>query len=687
MFTGIDEVDWASLRHAYGSAEDVPGLLRGLASADRAEREVSLDGMYGTVHHQGDVYDSTLASVPFLFALAGGEDVRERGGIVELLVSIGWEGEEREDGTDSPGTAARAAVRAGAELFVRLSGDAEAAVRRAAAGAVVRFVDEPARVLGLLRQRITVERDDRVLLALAESLGLFVRRHPGHAAEALELLVAQSAPPYGPGLRLAALGQLAGCAPDRLPPDLAAVAVRLLRERSALRPVGQPEAEGPGEDTLVGRLRRLRPSDEEGSQLLRTLHTALDDRVSDRIALLDGQLTSPDPTDRCNGVWMSAGLLREWRADCTGLVALLGAQSGAPEDRLRDAAVSVLVDLFHLAAPAADGLAALVTSRPDLWVRSWERGVPTLGGPLKALARSGDPRAVPVLAEVLAGPVVPADLGQVIGHLGGDAAPLAPAVRRRLGEIPLDSPETSARAVPLVTALTALGDREAVPEVMRLVHGIPVGLRPDDAHVGPVLRALGAFGPAAREAIPVLRGLLDSACASAAARALWEVEGDASVVLPVLLRELAAEEAHRRRSAAEVLSRLGPAAAPAPSGLRRMTEADWVWERVTAACALWRIDGYGEYGRDVAHHGYDGDTEPVLPVLRAAWTEHPHTRGAVAECLVEAGPSAAAPLRDLLETELSAPRRHLALLRGYRGHDILKDERLLRACRKLLRGE
>ncbi len=53
MFAGgIDEVDWASMEHAYGPADDVPGLLRGLASADPAERERALDGMYGAVHHQ-----------------------------------------------------------------------------------------------------------------------------------------------------------------------------------------------------------------------------------------------------------------------------------------------------------------------------------------------------------------------------------------------------------------------------------------------------------------------------------------------------------------------------------------------------------------------------------------------------------------------------------------------------------
>ncbi|KOU63288.1 PBS lyase [Streptomyces sp. MMG1533] len=661
------------MQHAYGSAEDVPGWLRGLASADPAEREIALDRMYGAVHHQGDVYDSTLACVPFLFALAGSEEVPDRGDIVELLVSIGRESEGR--AADGTYALAGSAVRTRAEVFAGLSGDTDAAVRGAAAGAVVRFGDEPVRVLGLLRERITVERDDRVLLALAESLGLFVRRHPGHAAEALELLVAQSAAPYGPGLRLAALGQLAGCAPDRLPSDLVPLAVRLLRERSARRPVRPEEAEDPGTDSLVGRLRRLRPSDEEGSQLLRTLHTALDDRVDDRIALLEGQLTCPDATDRCNAVWMSAGLMREWRADCAGLVALIGAQLGSPEDRLRDAAVSVLTDLFELAAPAADDLAALVSSRPGLWVRHWERGVPTLGGPLMALARSGDHRAVPMLAEVLAGPVVPGDLGQAVRHLGPDAAPLLPAVRRGLGETPLDSPETSARAVPLLSALVALGDAapddmsggvgEALPEVLRLVRRVPVGLRSGDAYVSSVVRAVGVFGSAAREAVPVLRGLLDTEYASAAARALWEVEGDTTVVLPVLIRELACGEALRRGSAAEALSRMGAQARPAAEALRRLTRSGPPWERATAACALWRIAG---------------DTESVLPALRTVWTESPHTRVTVAGCLVGMG-TAGAPLRDLVESELSARRRHLALPGGYSSHDVWKDERLLRLCR------
>ncbi|WP_449352844.1 HEAT repeat domain-containing protein [Streptomyces shaanxiensis] len=670
MFTGIDEVDWASLRHAYGSAEDVPALLRGLASTDRVERETALDEMYGAVHHQGDVYDSTLACVQFLLALVASREVADRAGIVELLVSIGTADAEA-------GLSARAGVgvRAGAEVFVRLAGDADPSVRRTAPGALVRFLDEPVRVLGLLRERCTVERDDRVLLALTEGLGLFVRRHPAHAAEALELLTAQSSAPYAPGPRLAALGQLAACAPDRLPPDLVPVALGLLGERSARRPAGRTGADCPHSDGLASRLRRLRPSDEEGSQLLRTLHSGLGDRLDERKALLQGQLTCPDVVDRCNAVWMSAGLFREWRADWSEPVALIGAQLGHGEGRLRDAAVSVLEDLFTLAAPAADDLAALVTSRPDLWVRRWERGAPTLGGPLKALARSGDRRAVPALSEVLDSPVVPDDLGQVIGHLGPAAAPLAPALRRRLGETTLDSPGVFERAVPLLSAVAALGDAEAVPEVLRLVRGVPVGLRLRDAVVESAVRALDTLGSVgasavAPEVVPVLRELLGTEHAAVAAGALWSVEADASAVLPVLTAELA-EGRPRRRPAAEVLARLGPEAASASAGLRRMVRADDLWERVSAACALWRITG---------------DADLAAPVLRAAWSENPYTRRAITTCLAALGP-AGTPLHDLLRAEVAARRRHLAVPGGGRGsQDVLEDERLVGACGEVLAG-
>ncbi|MQY37317.1 hypothetical protein SRB17_53210 [Streptomyces sp. RB17] len=658
MFTGIDEVDWASLRHAYGSAEDVPGWLRALVSADTAERATALDGMYGALHHPGCVYDSTLACVPFLLSLAAREEVPDRGGIVELLVGIGA---ESTDGDPR----AREAVRAGAEVFVRLAEDPDPAVRRATASALVHFLPAPARVLDLLRQRLRAERDDRVLLALPEALALFVRRHPAHADAAVDLLAEQSAPPYTPGLRLAALGQLALVAPARLPADLVPTAVRLLRERSAHRArVPEPCAAS----GLVGRIRRLRPSDEEGSRLLRTLHMALGDLVDDRIALLGGQLTGPDPVDRCHGVWMAGALLRGWRVDHVGTVRLLGTQLHADRDWLREAAVAVLAGLFALAAPAADDLHALVCARPDLWAHRVERGSCTLGGPLKALVRCGDPRAVPALAHLLAGPAAPVDLGFELAHLGAAAAPLAPALRHRLGRIPPSSPSAARLAAPLLAALGAIGDEEAVPEVLRLLSGARGGPGArDDAVTGQVITTLEVLGATAR-AVTALRALLRTRHAAAAAGALWSVQRDASAVLPVLLRELVEGDPASRRLAAVQLGRLGPAGRAALPGLRRMARSCFARDRVSAAGALWRIDA---------------DPEPLLPVFREAWAQDPRTRRAIARCLTAMGP-AAAPLRHLAAEELAAPRRHLAHAAGGAGQGIPEDEDLLRACREVL---
>ncbi|MFI1046593.1 HEAT repeat domain-containing protein [Streptomyces griseoruber] len=630
MFTGIDRVDWAALHHAHGSAEDVPGLLRGLASEEPGTRHSALDGLYDAVHGEGRVYDATLACVPFLLELAADERVPERDGLVELLVSIG---------TATAG--AGGAVRAGGEVFARLAGDPDPGVRRAAAGAVVRFLDEPARVLELLRRRLAVERDDRLVIPLIECLGEFARRDCGGTGEAVELLAGLSAAPYGPGPRLAALGQLAAHAPGRLPADLVPAVLGLLEERAGDRAGHTRVPAGGAAYSLVDRLRRLAPSDEEGARLLRTLHTALDDRLSDRIALLHGQLVSPVPSDRCTALLLSAALLREWRGDHSATVALIGeglrSAADGERDRWCDTAVSVLEGLFALAAPAADGLHALVVARPELWVRRWPPEAPTLGAPLRALARAGDPRAVPVLARLAEDPVLPRDLGSVVVHLGAHAAPLAPALRRALAATPPGAPE---KALPLVAAAGVLRDEKAVPSLLRLLKDV--------------------------------REYQEGEHALAVVDALWSIEGDAGAVLPVLLRASAHGDPRCRARAARGLGRLGGAARPALSGLRRTASPGRpVPERTAAACAVARVTG---------------EVEPaVAATLRSAWAGHPHTRVDIAACLTALGPGAA-PLRDLAAAELRAPRRHTARPDGHGSHDIPRDEELLRLCREVVGG-
>ncbi|MFK0185636.1 HEAT repeat domain-containing protein [Streptomyces rubiginosohelvolus] len=729
MFSGIDEVDWASMEHAYGPADDVPELLRGLASADPAEREAALDGMYGAVHHQGDVYACTLACIPFLFELVVDPGVQDRGGVVELLTSIGGfdldEDDEAEiDEDEIEGAAnyamAAAAVTAGAGVFFELIADEDPGVRLAAPLALATLHRHPVRVLALLRERLPVEPDEEVRLALVEAAGRVALRHRPLAERVGKWLGLLAERADSPGLRLAALAQLARCSPDGLPGDVVPVVAGLLREmRSApdesgdggehapaggiaAREDDEPE---PGQDTtpdaepvdpeplpsaetgrcehvatptLVGQLRSLSAQENAGrgapwaADLLRTLHVGLDDRVGDRTALLADQLRSPDRRQRIDAVRMSGGLIRAWRGPYEELVALVGEQLSDPEPRLAEAASHVLEELFGLAAPAADALAARLAADPGSWVKTWSSGPPGLSSTVKALARLGDARAVPALAGALELPEVAHDVGFAVGHLGATARPLAGALRRRLAEVELDEGAYD-RASPLLAGLTALRAGEAAPEVLRVLRGAPE-YRGEWLRTA-ALRALGAFGPAAREAVPELRALVrrpGTASATEAAEALWAVSGDAEAVLPVLIEGLQSDQVHDRRAAAVALGALGPRAAVVAPRLRGLLAHEELWLRVDAAIALWEVSGR---------------TRETVGALLTAWEQNRHVRVRVAECLARMGPvpegSAAA---HVLRSELVSVRRHNAMDGGYGSHDIHEDEKLLALCRQALRG-
>ncbi|WP_078868016.1 HEAT repeat domain-containing protein [Streptomyces sp. NRRL F-5727] len=700
MLTGIEEVDWASLGHAYGPADDVPALLRGLASPDPAEREAGLDGMYGAVHHQGDVYDSTLACIPFLLELVADPAVQDRGGIVELLTSIGGiELDDEDDDLDGPaGTGvdddgfvpaanfamAAAAVAAGADVFLGLVDDADPEVRLAAPVALASLHPDPARVLTLLRERLTVEPDTEVRLALVEAVGRIALRHASLCAETVDWLAWLARAAHDPGLRLAALAQLARCCPGRIPDDIVGRVTELLEEiRTAPEPDDGGGEPGPARMpvTLVGQVRELLEEHAAGrrtpwtEELLRTLHGALDDRVDDRIALITAQLRSPDPGQRSDAIWLCGGLIRLWRGRYEEVVRLVGEQLADPDARLREAAISFLERLFERAAPAADALAGVLARGPG-GAPAAPGGLAELtgrtgrDGALLALARSGDARAVPLLARALEGRgEVRRELLYAVDGLGPAAAGLAPLLRRRLAAVELDE-DLYERAAPLLYALAAVRGGQALPEVLRLLRGAPEHRRAWVREAA--ARTLGAFGPAAREAVPELRELLaaDSATVSTtAARALWEVEGDADAVVPVLVRWLRPGASGADRcAAAQALGAIGPAAAGAARALRPGLTSRDLWERVRCAAALWRVSG---------------ETERTLPVLLAAWEENRHARVDIAECLAEMGPAAAEAQLSIL-TELTRRRRHNAREGASGSHDIHQDEKLLTLCRAAL---
>ncbi|MEU2074239.1 PBS lyase [Streptomyces sp. NPDC013489] len=712
MLTGIEEVDWASLGHAYGPADDVPELLRGLASADPAERETALDGMYGAVHHQGDVYDSTLACIPFLLELVADPAVQDRGCIVELLTSIGGielDDDEELDELDPDDeefipaanyAMAAAAIAAGADVFLGLVSDPDPEVRLAAPCALASLHPEPARVLTLLRERLTVERDTEVRLALVAAVGRIALRHAALRTETVDWLGWLARAAQDPGLRLAALALRARCAPGDIPDDIVPWVTGLLEEiRTSAPGPTVPGAERAATPTLIGQVRELLEEHAAGrpapwtEELLRTLHAALDDRVDDRIALILAQLRSPDWGQRSDAIWLCGGLIRVWRGRYEEVVRLVGAQLNDPEPRLREAATSFLERLFELGAPAADALAArlAVGSGPGAGALpggvggggprggsgSGLGGSPQNGfvgrsgrdGALLALARAGDTRAVPLLARALEEREVRRELLYAMDGLGPSAAMLAPLLRRRLAEVELDE-RLYDRAAPLLYALAAVRGSQAVPEVLRVLRGAPANRR--DWVRESALRTLAAFGPAAQEAVPDMRGLLaaeSATVATAAARALWAAEGDLGEVLTALERWLRPGVSGADWcSAAQALGEIGPAAASAAPALGPGLASRDLWVRVRSAAALWRVSG---------------DAAAALPVLLAAWEENRHARVDVAECLAEMGPAASGAQLVIL-TELTRRRRHNAREGASGSHDIHLDEKLLTVCRAAL---
>ncbi|MEV0524129.1 HEAT repeat domain-containing protein [Streptomyces sp. NPDC050439] len=685
--TGIEDVDWASMNHAYGDASDVPDLLRGLASADPAERDTALDGMYGAVHHQGDVYDSTVACVPFLFDLLADASVRDRGAIVGLLRGIAgetepdpneigglFEDEEEDAAWVANFVDAAALIRGRADDFLDHLTDADPELRAAAPGALAHLHPDPARVFTALRDRLPLERDGEAVRSLAMAVGVLGVRHAELRTEAGRLLSEVLAAGAGdPELRLTVLAQLARCAPDLLPEDTVDIAVKVMRIAHEEGPAAAEDEENtperPRTDTMLSYLRDLEAAHRASidahlaDDLLRDLHIALDDRTEERFGLLHAQLQTSDRGQRLAAVKECGLLLTGWRAPNDLAVVLLARQLIEHDETLSRNALNELAWVHPVAHRVADVLEVCLVEWEDDWEPAdWDESL--FGRALKALALQGDARAVPYLAAVLESDgYVPEYLDRWVEAIGPAAgARLAPVLHQRLAEPGrVRRGESRSR---LISALGVLTPTASLPLLMATLHG---------DHRGAAFAAVGRYGSAAAQAAPRLRQVASDASKSDphrldAADALWSVTGAAEDVLPVLRDALASDGSFARTGAVRIAGRLGPAAAPLVPRLRElMAESEYL--RAETAIALWHIRA---------------DASEVLPVLIDQWTTTPRSRPATAACLKEMGP-AAAPALPLLHRELASTRRHDNYgAEGNMRYDVASDEALLRDCRSLV---
>jgi hypothetical protein len=90
--------DWSRLRHAYGTAEDLPALLDAAGAHPRAPE---WDDLWSRVCHQGTVYTASYAALPALTAIARGRPPADRSMPLVLAGAI-LASTDRPHGHDDP---------------------------------------------------------------------------------------------------------------------------------------------------------------------------------------------------------------------------------------------------------------------------------------------------------------------------------------------------------------------------------------------------------------------------------------------------------------------------------------------------------------------------------------------------------------------------------------------------------
>ncbi|MGW1890828.1 HEAT repeat domain-containing protein [Streptomyces sp. NPDC002004] len=645
---GLDEHPWADASHAYGTAEDLPGVLRALAGGDAAAAEKALSELYGSVLHQGTVYAASADVAPFLARIAAAG--HRSADVLALLGGIA--GSQDAYGV-APG-AIRAAVAAQLPLMLPMLSDTDPATRRAAAWAVAHTREADA-VLPALRARWEAESEPVVR---AELLGALTRLDPVAGAAAARTVLGAGQPAR---LRIAAVfACLDAGQPWTGAHHEAAVSLLPLDPLTA--------------DRLD--LDRGEPLSWIAEELLRR------DTDTDRAAagaLLDAAVRDARPEVRAEALWAADRACHVSRSAPERLLPALLAPT-ADAASVPDV-LPLLGKLGPLAAEAAPALAATATGGGDGALGAGA-GRPAAvlaaddhdGSSGRSAADPGDAdladqalAALVLVAPAQAAPLLARGLGRSPRALDAAAGLMAPAdapfpfdaelldaVRARLAWTGLQDGE-----VPPLTRLLRQWGAPAAPALPELYATLPRGPQ----WTAPAIAAVAVGGPpeARERAAAELRAAAGDG-ALVVARALYELIGESAALLEALAKRLTGGT-HEITEGALAAGELGAAAAAAVPALRAalgrgsagLTSPELDAD-VALASALWRITQ---------------DAETVVPALESVlvraggspWFRWSAMRAArTAALLGPAGRPLVARLEELLGDPEQVPVAVLALV-------------------------
>ncbi|MFF8598176.1 hypothetical protein ACF065_04645 [Streptomyces sp. NPDC015232] len=549
---GIEDVDWGALRHAYGSAEDVPALLRAAGGAGgAAEREEAFDELGSALCHQGSVYSATVAAVPFLARLAQAPGTATR----DRLRSLWWllaaaDGSGREHGE------VRRAVATALPGLLGLAADEDRDVRRALVWLITACGEASLPLLPLLRARLAEERDADARADLVTALGLLdVPPADGpSAAEVRNRALLAGAPE--PAVRRAAATELLRTAPLPLAGPLVEAALDAYEAAPGDdEPHPWPAAYRPLTDRLLDDPDAALRAVARGLPLAWELTTTWRDRERDVLPYLAAEAAEEaagagDPAGLCRVAQVAAALPRDGEPDGRAAGAVPGpsragvAELGAPQPWLEpfltspDPALRIGATLtaVRLRVPGAVALVArLMDELPE-----------------ETASLRLTPMALPGLVVTAA-----------VAEFGAAAEPVA----RRVAERPRGAWLAALAPFPWLVASRAEALAALLPEVPAAVAPLLAGC----AAAEPALRAHAAAGD------------------PDAAAALARLTGDAGPALALVRAE--PDALARRTAAVRVADALGPSAEALLPLVTERLAAPSRESRAAAATALWRITG------------------------------------------------------------------------------------------------
>ncbi|MFI8392701.1 hypothetical protein [Streptomyces sp. NPDC085540] len=192
-----DEIPWERFPHFYGTGDEVPGLLKMLASDDAEVAGRALRRLWITVHHQGSTIEVAALAVPFLLRIAATGHPGLRADALTLVAASG-RCQHLGDGTregllqvaedplmigpvDCPVDwtiqAARDAVTSDLHLPLALLPDPDPKVRSAAAFVLALATGEMLRISSALHERLVVEDEPTVQVSLILAIAQLAREH------------------------------------------------------------------------------------------------------------------------------------------------------------------------------------------------------------------------------------------------------------------------------------------------------------------------------------------------------------------------------------------------------------------------------------------------------------------------------------------------------------------------------